>query len=286
MSNICLLQERQKQKETAPQNETPNQTDFISLEEIQEDTVRRFKRAQEKLSSLSLQEDHVTRVEPSAPVLSPERTKHVSFETELPKQPPSQDSQNKSLPLIDRSTKPNSVVIAGGLRRVIMSRSIGEDFLRAASSNTTQNIETCGILCGRLRQNEFAITHVIIPKQKGTSDSCLTQNEEELFLFQDQYDLTTLGWIHTHPSQSAFMSSIDLHTHFAYQVMLPEAIAVVCAPKFGDTETFSLTEYGLDFISNCTQTGFHPHPNESLLYQTSSHVHLESRTNATFIDLR
>lgn len=285
------MQERQKQKETASHNETPNQTDFISLAEIQEDTARRFKRAQEKLSSLSLREDHVTRVEPSAPVLSPDRTKDV--QTELPKQDfqnfqGSQPSQNslKSLPSVDRSTKPNSVVIAGGLRRVIMSRSIGEDFLRAASSNTAQNIETCGILCGRLRQNEFAITHVIIPKQKGTSDSCLTQNEEELFLFQDQYDLTTLGWIHTHPSQSAFMSSIDLHTHFSYQVMLPEAIAVVCAPKFGDTETFSLTEYGLEFISNCTQTGFHPHPNESLLYQTSSHVHLESRTNATFIDLR
>ena len=36
----------------------------------------------------------------------------------------------------------------------------------------------------------------------------------------------------THPSQTAFMSSVDLHTHCSYQIMLDEAIAIVCAPKF------------------------------------------------------
>jgi STAM-binding protein len=28
------------------------------------------------------------------------------------------------------------------------------------------------------------------------------------------------------------MSSVDLHTHFSYQIMLPEAVAIVCAPRF------------------------------------------------------
>lgn len=27
------------------------------------------------------------------------------------------------------------------------------------------------------------------------------------------------------------MSSVDLHTHCSYQLMLPEAIAIVCAPS-------------------------------------------------------
>lgn len=44
--------------------------------------------------------------------------------------------------------------------------------------------------------NQFWITHLLIPKQKGTSDSCSTQNEEELFEVQDKYNLVTLGWIH------------------------------------------------------------------------------------------
>jgi len=36
----------------------------------------------------------------------------------------------------------------------------------------------------------------MIPKQSGTSDSCTTMNEEEIFEFQDKQDLITLGWIH------------------------------------------------------------------------------------------
>lgn len=79
---------------------------------------------------------------------------------------------------------------------------------------------------------------------------CTTTHEEEQFAFQDERDLMTLGWvrrsslppascsqltsrrtqIHTHPTQSCFMSSLDLHTHASYQVMLAEAIAIVCAP--------------------------------------------------------
>lgn len=45
-------------------------------------------------------------------------------------------------------------------------------------------------------RNEFTVTHVIVPKQCGGPDYCDTENEEELFLIQDQYDLITLGWIH------------------------------------------------------------------------------------------
>lgn len=45
-------------------------------------------------------------------------------------------------------------------------------------------------------RNEFTITHVIVPKQLGGPDSCTTENEEELFVIQDQHGLVTLGWIH------------------------------------------------------------------------------------------
>lgn len=49
-------------------------------------------------------------------------------------------------------------------------------------------------------RNAFTITHVIVPKQSGGPDYCDTENEEELFLIQDQYDLITLGWIHVSDS--------------------------------------------------------------------------------------
>ena len=45
-------------------------------------------------------------------------------------------------------------------------------------------------------QNKLIITHIVVPKQKGKSDSCETLCEEELFDVQDRYDLITLGWIH------------------------------------------------------------------------------------------
>lgn len=194
-------------------------------------------------------------------------------------------------PTVDRSSKPTSVNVSSSgrdsLRTVILPSSLSEDFLRAASINTAKNVETCGILAGKLSHNSFTITHVVIPKQKGTSDSCLTSSEEEVFEFQDAHNLTTLGWIHTHPTQSAFLSSIDLHTQFSYQIMLAEAVAIVCAPKFESTGIFSLTsDYGLEFIAGCTKSGFHPHPNESMLYKTSGHVQLDYTQKARLVDLR
>lgn len=69
-------------------------------------------------------------------------------------------------------------------------------FLMLANKNTAMNVETCGILAGKLAQNKLIITHVIVPKQKGTSDSCTTMNEEDIFDIQDQQNLITLGWIH------------------------------------------------------------------------------------------
>ena len=38
--------------------------------------------------------------------------------------------------------------------------------------------------------------------------------------------------LQTHPTQTAFLSSVDLHTHCSYQLMMPEALAIVCAPRY------------------------------------------------------
>lgn len=148
------------------------------------------------------------------------------------------------------------------------------------------NIETCGILCGTLKRDCFTITHILVPKQTGTSDSCTSINEEDLALEQEKYNLITMGWIHTHPTQRSFLSSIDLHTHALYQKMLPEAIAIVVAPSVNEICMYSLTEYGLEYILKCPETGFHPHPNEQNLYQTSEHVIVDDNISIDIIDLR
>nr|XP_020635779.1 STAM-binding protein [Pogona vitticeps] len=194
-------------------------------------------------------------------------------------------------PVVDRSLKPatlgvleNNATIEG-LRQITVPRELCHKFLQLAEANTARGVETCGILCGKLMQNEFTITHVIIPKQHGGPDYCNTENEEELFLIQDQHSLITLGWIHTHPTQTAFLSSVDLHTHCSYQMMLPESIAIVCSPKYQETGFFKLTDHGMDEISSCRQKGFHPHPKEPPLFTSCSHVTVMEQ-EVVVLDLR
>lgn len=86
------------------------------------------------------------------------------------------------------------------------------------------------MLCGILKSNAMFITRLVVPEQTSTSDTCETLNEEEFFDYCDKEELLVIGWIHTHPTQTCFMSSRDLHTHVGYQVMMPESIAIVCAP--------------------------------------------------------
>ncbi|CAG8696404.1 16808_t:CDS:2, partial [Funneliformis caledonium] len=148
-----------------------------------------------------------------------------------------------------------------GLRKVCLPRNIYDIFIKIAAGNTLKNLETCGVLFGTLAKNVFSITTLIIPKQTATSDTCTMTNEEELIEYAEEKGLMLQGWIHTHPSQTCFMSSMDLHTHSSYQVISPEAIAIVCAPRHNPNfGIFRLTNPpGLQTVLQCTQRGFHPH---------------------------
>ena len=120
------------------------------------------------------------------------------------------------------------------LRTIFLPPDLRHRFLSIALPNTKANLETCGILCGTLISNALFISKLVIPEQESTSDTCETVNESDLFDYIDGEDLMVLGWIHTHPTQTCFMSSRDLHTHSGYQVMIPESIAIVCAPSKGE----------------------------------------------------
>ena len=155
-----------------------------------------------------------------------------------------------------------------------------------ASNNTQWNIETCGILSGKTTHGAFLITHLLIPKQSGTANSCSAEGEEEILEYQLDRELITMGWIHTHPSQTAFLSSVDVHTHCPYQLMMPEAIAIVHSAKFQETGYYHLTpDYGLHYITNCHRTGFHPHVEWPPVFETAPHT-VDKDTNITIVDLR
>ncbi|SAM06275.1 hypothetical protein [Absidia glauca] len=218
---------------------------------------------------------------PFVPALPPKVPKVTPVAEPLPEPSLPADLINSSGALTERGEP---------LRRLIVPSSLQDRFISIAKPNTNRNIETCGILAGTLKNNVLQVTTLIIPKQTGTSDTCTTENEEELFEYQDAHDLLTFGWIHTHPSQSCFLSSVDLHTHCSYQLMLPEAIAIVCAPKHNPSYgVFRLTDPpGLDVISSCKiERAFHPHPDLPIYTDThnTSHV-LTQAQDLKVVDLR
>ncbi|KAF1803006.1 hypothetical protein V8B55DRAFT_1501705 [Mucor lusitanicus] len=177
------------------------------------------------------------------------------------------------------------------LRVLNIPLDIQAKFLALARFNTKNNVETCGILSGKLKNNQFYVTSLIIPNQMGTSDTCTTKDEEAIFEYQDERGLITLGWIHTHPSQTCFLSSVDLHTQCSYQLMLPEAVAIVCspnhAPEFG---VFRITTPdGLKEIASCKiKEPFHPHEsaNQMTLYNDiGNEPHLIRMMNVAPLDI-
>jgi STAM-binding protein len=200
---------------------------------------------------------------------------------------------NSNLDPSSYTFKPSAYLENGTpLRSVFLPGDLRSRFLSIAAPNTRANLETCGILCGTLVSNALFISKLVIPEQTSTSDTCETVNESALFDYCDSEDLMTLGWIHTHPSQTCFMSSRDLHTHCGYQVMLPESIAIVCAPsKDPDWGVFRLTDPpGLKSVLNCNQTGlFHPHAEENIYtaaLRPAGHVYEHGDLNFETVDLR
>ncbi|XP_071690819.1 AMSH-like ubiquitin thioesterase 1 isoform X2 [Rutidosis leptorrhynchoides] len=193
---------------------------------------------------------------------------------------------------IESGHSTDSVVCSESPLELHISSKVMEHFMKMAKSNTDKDLETCGILAGSLKNRKFYVTALIIPKQEGTANSCQATNEEEIFEVQDKRSLFPLGWIHTHPTQSCFMSSIDVHTHYAYQIMLPEAIAIVMAPRDSSRKhgIFRLTTPGgMGVIRNCPQRGFHAHdaPSDgSPIYKQCTDVYINPKLNFDVIDLR
>ncbi|KAL9539142.1 hypothetical protein MBANPS3_010446 [Mucor bainieri] len=180
------------------------------------------------------------------PVLPPK----IPINNKGPELPPKIKLEDKEIhrtgPTTDASTERGEP-----LRKMLLPEGIHTRFLSIAQPNTQKKIETCGILAGTL------ITTLIIPKQTGTSDTCTTKNEEDLFDIQDKHDLLTFGWIH---KQS--LSSVRHHK--------------------------GQNPPGLDVISNCKKTpAFHPHPDLPIYTGAENGGHVRTANyDFTVLDLR
>ncbi|KAK1992563.1 Mov34/MPN/PAD-1 family protein [Colletotrichum falcatum] len=178
------------------------------------------------------------------------------------------------------------------IRPVFLPTQLRDTFLSIASDNTRRGLEMCGILCGRPVNNALFISCLLIPEQKSTPDTCETENESTMLDYCINEDLLMVGWIHTHPTQTCFMSSRDLHTQAGYQVMMPESIAIVCSPRHQPSYgIFRLTNPpGLTHILQCTKSEtFHQHSIDNLYTKAQNppgHVYHSDKLDFYVKDLR
>jgi len=131
-------------------------------------------------------------------------------------------------------------------------------FVNAVRANTARNTETVGILGGRPHGDLYEIQGLVIPAQRGASDTCECTDDPSLFSALDSRGWMALGWIHTHPGHGLFLSSVDMHTQALYQQQLSEAIAIVFSQREG-AGIFRLSPQGLQEVSTCQARGFHHH---------------------------
>lgn len=234
-----------------------------------------------------------------APLLPPKPSRN-----EIDAPPPRPEKLNSTSPA-SISTQPQAYTFAPAaylengtpLRTLFLPPTLRTTFLRVAHKNTMVNLETCAFLAGTLISNALFVSKLIVPAQTSTSDTCEMTNESQLFDYVDsEADLMILGWIHTHPTQTCFMSSRDLHTHAGYQMMLAESVAVVCAPSKGDTShggewgVYRLTDPpGKRTILACKKPGlFHPHDEDNIYTDALRPGHVVEAKGLDFelVDLR
>ena len=232
-----------------------------------------------------------------SPALPPKPSSRVATGPPRPEKVTQQSTARSQTPEPVHIFAPAAYLENGSpLRTIFLPPTLRTTFLRIAHKNSLANLETCGFLAGTLIANAFFISRLIIPSQTATSDTCEMTNESQLFDYVDSEDLMILGWIHTHPTQTCFMSSRDLHTHAGYQMMLAESIAIVCAPSKGDTThggdwgAYRLTDPpGKKAILSCEQPGiFHPHDVDNVYTDALRPGHVVEAKGMEFevVDLR
>ena len=111
----------------------------------------------------------------------------------------------------------------GVLKDLLIPENLVSTFLNLSKTNSDDGIETLGTFGGQIcSDNKYRVTHLLIPKQTGHSDSCIMDGAEDIFKIHEEENIIFLGWIHTHPAYSVFLSSVDMHNQYERQRMLPE----------------------------------------------------------------
>lgn len=109
---------------------------------------------------------------------------------------------------------------------------LGKIIYHAASS---PSVEVAGLIIGRERKGGvIEVWDAVTGPQVGTAGSVQL---DEVFmarvadaLHSANLGLYIVGWYHSHPGLSIFMSATDVRTQLAYQAIYPKSVALVIDP--------------------------------------------------------
>ena len=109
-----------------------------------------------------------------------------------------------------------------------------DEFVKASQpmKKTRNDIEFMGFLLGTIEEDTkvVKVTCVFIPKQAGECDKVGQTSEKTnlaLLNASEKHNACLVGWVHSHPTFDAYLSSVDLHQHAQIQDSVDHAVAVV-----------------------------------------------------------
>ena len=178
------------------------------------------------------------------------------------------------------------------VRKLILPGNLVDRFKSMSMQNTIMRKETGGLLFGELKDGDFLVNVLVLPKQAGGADFWKTTDEAQLGKFSaDNPALTLVGTIHTHPGFDSTPSSVDLHQQYDLQVQQPSAIAVIVAPERNQSPFYTITTYGMNVLRDCTadrtiDNGFHLHRSIRKLYNIASNVIVDPNLHLDEVDQR
>lgn len=119
--------------------------------------------------------------------------------------------------------------------------------------------ETAGLLIGHEENDIVYIDQIRVGEQKGNpvhveiSMEELTNAAIEISSRND--NKVIVGWFHTHPGLTAFLSSTDVKTQSIYQSLMPNAIAIVIdGVKYQRSYNYEDLDFGVFRVINSKQT--------------------------------
>lgn len=114
----------------------------------------------------------------------------------------------------------------------------------------------------RSKKTALFVEGIYIPKQSGDFYTVAEMDNDSSGLVShlEKSGTKVIGWVHSHPTFDAFLSSVDQHVQHQLQSEFPKSIAVVF-DQHKWARVLRLTEAGMKTVEDCSEdaTVSHPH---------------------------